>query len=175
MSRRNRRSAPDNGIGDPALHGHGAGVVRKTAQVVGHQFADSFQALVLRCCRSGGRLGGSQTTKQEKAGAEHDSPHSLVCYHFSRMHRLVTIRRPLLHAACGALALLLRWLTPREALLLASAGCVFNLIFMPALAPSLYRRSEDHVERNATSGIFLYPLSVLLLVALVPLHIAATC
>jgi uncharacterized protein (TIGR00297 family) len=81
------------------------------------------------------------------------------------------MKRALIHAGCIAFALLFRWLTPHEALLLAGAACVFNLIFMPVLLPDIYREGE----KNVTSGIFLYPVAVLLLVAMFPLHVAGAC
>ena len=80
----------------------------------------------------------------------------------------VYVRRPALHAACILFALPLRWFTSHEALLLAAAACLFNLIFLPALAPSLYRSGED----KSASGIVFYPIAVLLMVAMLPLHVA---
>jgi len=81
------------------------------------------------------------------------------------------MKRALIHASCIVFALLFRWFTPHEALLLTGAACVFNLIFLPALVPEIYRKGE----RNVISGIFLYPVAVLLLVALLPLHVAGAC
>jgi len=78
------------------------------------------------------------------------------------------MKRPLLHAACILFALPLRWFTSHEALLLAAAACIFNMVFLPALAPSLYRNGEE----RETSGIVLYPIAVLLMVAMLPLHVA---
>jgi uncharacterized protein (TIGR00297 family) len=77
--------------------------------------------------------------------------------------------RPAIHAGCALFALLLRWFSPAEALLMAGLACVFNLIFLPALLPSLFRPGE----RNVTGGIFLYPAAVLLLIASLPLPLAA--
>lgn len=54
---------------------------------------------------------------------------------------------------------------------MAGAACVFNLIFLPKLLPDIYRRGEQ----NVTSGIFLYPVAVLLLVTTLPLHVAGAC
>lgn len=79
--------------------------------------------------------------------------------------------RVAIHAGSVLVALLFRWLTPQHALILAGGGCIFNLIFMPALLPGIYREGES----NATSGIFLYPVAVFLLVATLPLHVAAAC
>jgi uncharacterized protein (TIGR00297 family) len=81
------------------------------------------------------------------------------------------MKRVLIHAGCIVFALLFRWLTPHQALLLAGGACVFNLIFLPKLLPDIYREGEG----NATSGIFLYPVAVLLLVAMLPLHVAGAC
>src|SRR5580658_10828473 len=89
----------------------------------------------------------------------------------SSMLALSLMKRALIHAGCIVFALLFRWLTPHDALLLAGGACVFNLIFLPALMPDLYRTGE----KNVTSGIFLYPVAVLLLVALLPLHDAGAC
>lgn len=80
-------------------------------------------------------------------------------------------RRPALHAACILFALPLRWLTSHEALLLAGAACIFNMLFLPALAPSLYRATED----KSASGIVWYPIAVLLMIAMLPLHVACAC
>jgi len=80
----------------------------------------------------------------------------------------VHMRRPALHAACLLFALPLRWFTSHEALLLAATAVVFNMLFLPALAPSLYRDGED----KASSGIVFYPIAVLLMVAMLPLHVA---
>ncbi len=79
------------------------------------------------------------------------------------------MKRAAVHASVLALALLLRWMTPEQALLMAAAACVFNLIFLPALWPALFRSGE----RGMTSGIFLYPLAVLLVLSLLPIPLAA--
>ena len=79
------------------------------------------------------------------------------------------MKRAALHAGSLSFALLLRWMTPQQALLMAAAACVFNLIFLPALWPGLFRSGEH----NVTSGIFFYPLAVLLLLAFFPLPLAA--
>jgi uncharacterized protein (TIGR00297 family) len=81
------------------------------------------------------------------------------------------MNRAFIHSGCVVFALLLRWLTPHQALLAAGAAGVFNLIFLPVLLPSIYRDGE----RNVTSGVFLYPVAVLLLVAMFPLPVAGAC
>lgn len=74
--------------------------------------------------------------------------------------------RQLVHLAAGALALLLRYLTPPEAMVVAGVAIAFNFYALPHLAGSLFRPVELH--KRAVSGIVLYPTSVLLLIFLFP-------
>ena len=82
--------------------------------------------------------------------------------------------RQLLHLAAGLLALLLRWLTWPQAVLLALGASVFNLIVLPRVAPRIFRDSDR--TRSWTSGITLYPLAVMGLILFFrsELHLAAT-
>jgi dolichol kinase len=76
-------------------------------------------------------------------------------------------RRQILHIAVGFLALLLRWLSWGQALAMAALAVVFNLTLLPRLAgPSIYRSSDRH--RGAMTGIVLYPVAVLVLLAVFP-------
>ena len=76
-------------------------------------------------------------------------------------------RRQLVHIAMGAFALLLRYIAWWEAAVLAGAAIAFNLFALPRIAgPYLYRDGES--ARRYTSGIILYPLSILLLLYMLP-------
>lgn len=77
-------------------------------------------------------------------------------------HRSSEEHRQIVHVAMGGLALLLRYLTAWQAMILAGGAVAFNLYALPRLAGTLYRPGET--RRRFTSGIVLYPLSVLLLV-----------
>jgi len=74
--------------------------------------------------------------------------------------------RQIVHVAMGLLALLLRYLSAWEAMILAGGAVAFNLYALPRLAGTLYRPGE--VRRRLRSGIVLYPLAVLLLIAAFP-------
>jgi uncharacterized protein (TIGR00297 family) len=74
--------------------------------------------------------------------------------------------RQIVHVAMGLLALLLRYLSAWEAMILAGAAVAFNLYALPRLAGTLYRPGE--VRRRIRSGIVLYPLAVLLLIVAFP-------
>jgi uncharacterized protein (TIGR00297 family) len=75
--------------------------------------------------------------------------------------------RQWVHIGSGAFAFLLRWLTWRQAALLAVAALVFNLLLLPRVGGrQLYRPSD--VARGFPPGILLYPLSVLLLILTFP-------
>lgn len=74
--------------------------------------------------------------------------------------------RQLAHVATGSGALLLRWVTANEAMVIAGAALAFNVYALPHLAPSLFRPVErrTHVD----PGIVLYPAAVLVLLLLFP-------
>lgn len=63
----------------------------------------------------------------------------------------------------GAFALLLRWLTPLEAALCASAALLFNLFLLHRLTGRALLR-EGERERGFSYGIVLYPAAVLALI-----------
>lgn len=89
--------------------------------------------------------------------------------------------RKQVHVAFGGAALLLRWLPFPGVLALAGAAVLFNALILPRiprLAHNLYRdhaRERDAGARYTTvrSGIFWYPVAVLLAVLLFPAPIAA--
>ena len=70
--------------------------------------------------------------------------------------------RQVVHVAMGSLALLLRYLSSWEALVLAGGAVVFNLYALPRLAGRLYRPGE--VRQRLRSGIVLYPIAVFALI-----------
>ncbi len=73
--------------------------------------------------------------------------------------------RRLLHLGFGVFALLLRWLSWRQAALLAAAAFVFNWQLLPrAGGRAMWRPSER--MRGAAPGMLAYPLAVLGLVVL---------
>lgn len=74
--------------------------------------------------------------------------------------------RELIHIGTGVLALLLRWITPREAMVIAGAVLVFNACALPYIAPSLFRPIAGH--KHVDPGMLLYPASVLVLLLLFP-------
>ncbi len=74
--------------------------------------------------------------------------------------------RQLVHVSMGAVALLLRWITANEAMVIAGAALVFNVYALPHIATSLFRPTERHKPVDA--GIIFYPASVLLLLILFP-------
>ena len=65
----------------------------------------------------------------------------------------------------GSFALLLRWLTWWQALVLAGGALLFNLFLLPRVAHTLYRPGD---RERVFHGIVFYPLSVLILIALFP-------
>jgi uncharacterized protein (TIGR00297 family) len=75
-------------------------------------------------------------------------------------------RRQVVHVAMGLFAPALRWLTWWQAAACAGAALLFNLILLPRLARTLFRRSE--LEAGRFGGIVFYPLAVLLLVVAFP-------
>jgi uncharacterized protein (TIGR00297 family) len=74
--------------------------------------------------------------------------------------------RQLVHVAVGTLALLLRYLTAFEATVLAAVAVAFNIYVMRRIAGHLYRPGES--RRRVLSGIALYPISILLLLLVLP-------
>jgi uncharacterized protein (TIGR00297 family) len=76
------------------------------------------------------------------------------------------VGRQLVHISMGGVALLLRWITPYEALVIAGAALVFNVYALPHIATSLFRSAERHGRVDA--GIVFYPASVMLLLMLFP-------
>ena len=73
--------------------------------------------------------------------------------------------RQIVHMCMGVFALLLRWLTWWQALLMAVAALAFNMFVLPSLARGIYR--EGDTER-ALHGIVFYPISVAILLLLFP-------
>jgi uncharacterized protein (TIGR00297 family) len=72
-------------------------------------------------------------------------------------------RRKLVHIAVGGFALLLRFLTWRQAALMAVAAFFFNWQALPRLGGRGLWRDTDH-DRGFSLGILLYPLAVLALI-----------
>jgi uncharacterized protein (TIGR00297 family) len=70
--------------------------------------------------------------------------------------------RQWVHIGSGLFALLLRWLTAREAAAMALAALIFNIVLLPRLGGTQLYRPIDR-ERGFPLGILLYPCSVLLL------------
>ena len=73
--------------------------------------------------------------------------------------------RQLVHMAMGSFALLLRWLPWWQAVALAAAALVFNLLVLPRIGASLYRPGD---RERGVHGIIFYPLAVLLLLVIFP-------
>lgn len=74
----------------------------------------------------------------------------------------------------GTFALLLRWLSYPQALGCAVAAIVFNAFILPRLPGSkrrLYRTAER--EHGLSAGIFMYPISVFILILVFPVSVAA--
>jgi uncharacterized protein (TIGR00297 family) len=74
--------------------------------------------------------------------------------------------RQLVHVAAGTLALLLRYLTAFEATMLAAIAVGFNVYVIRRIAAHLYRPGES--RRRVLTGIALYPISILLLLLVLP-------
>lgn len=72
-------------------------------------------------------------------------------------------KRKLVHIGVGGFALLLRFLTPAQAALLALSAFVFNWQILPRIGGKSLWREEERV-RGRARGILIYPLSVLGLV-----------
>ena len=69
-------------------------------------------------------------------------------------------KRKAVHAGMGLFALLLRWLTWREAAALALFALLFNLLVMPRFGRGIYRQGSKRHD----PGIVAYPATVLALV-----------
>ena len=74
--------------------------------------------------------------------------------------------RQLVHIATGLVALLLRWITGTEAMVIVAVALVFNVWALPHIASSLFRPMDR--SRYADPGIVFYPASVLLLLIFFP-------
>ncbi len=72
--------------------------------------------------------------------------------------------RRIVHLGVGALAILLRYLTPWQAACFAAAAVLFNRFVLATVTPSLFRAEER--RRPWRSGIVIYPVAVLLLIVL---------
>ena len=83
---------------------------------------------------------------------------------FANVHRAPA--RQIVHLSMGALALLLRWITATEAMVLAGAALIFNVYALPYIATSLYRPVSRHTPVDP--GVVFHPASVLLLLMLFP-------
>jgi uncharacterized protein (TIGR00297 family) len=70
--------------------------------------------------------------------------------------------RKSLHVAMGGFALLLRWLTPGQAVLCALAALLFNLFLLQRLTRGRFLRVTER-ERGRSLGMVLYPAAVLAL------------
>ncbi len=68
--------------------------------------------------------------------------------------------RKLLHVGMGAFALLLRWLTPWQAMLMAVAALVLNSFFIHGLTRGALLRPEERASRFSR-GVVLYPAILL--------------
>ena len=77
----------------------------------------------------------------------------------------VTLRtefpRKLLHVGMGAFVLLLRWLTPWQAMLMAAAALVLNAFFLHGLTRGVLLRREERAS-GFSRGVVLYPAILLL-------------
>ncbi|HET8645093.1 MAG TPA: DUF92 domain-containing protein, partial [Vicinamibacteria bacterium] len=80
------------------------------------------------------------------------------------------LRRKGIHIAVGHFALLLRWLTWPQAILMALAACLFNWRVLPAIGGRGLWREREHGAGYAL-GILLYPLSVLALILVFRHHL----
>ena len=64
--------------------------------------------------------------------------------------------RQWVHIGSGLFAVLLRWLTGREAAVMAVAALIFNLVLLPRVGGRRLYRPAD-LERGFPLGILLYP------------------
>jgi uncharacterized protein (TIGR00297 family) len=76
-------------------------------------------------------------------------------------------RRQWVHVGSGSFALLLRFLTWKQAAALAAVAFLFNLLALPRIGGRSMYRPADHA-RGFPLGILLYPLSVLALIVIFP-------
>ncbi len=74
------------------------------------------------------------------------------------------VGRQLLHVGVGAMALLLRWLSWREAAAMAITAIAFNRLLLPSLSRTVFRPAD--LARPWSTGIVLYPTAVLALILL---------
>jgi len=74
------------------------------------------------------------------------------------------VARKAVHMLSGLFALLLRWLTGWQSLLLAVGALAFNRLALPKLSKGALDREADRA-RGYALGILLYPLSVAILIA----------
>jgi len=79
-------------------------------------------------------------------------------------------QRKIIHVGSSVFALLLRWLNFWQAALCALAALLFNWFILPRIGGRNIYRAQDH-ERGYPIGILLYPLSVLILIFLLPNHL----
>ncbi len=79
-------------------------------------------------------------------------------------------KRKIIHVGSSLFALLLRWLSFWQAALCALAAFLFNWLVLPRIGGRNIYRKQDH-ERGYPIGILLYPLSVLILILLLPAHL----
>lgn len=84
----------------------------------------------------------------------------------SRPRRSSEDGRQLVHMAMGGFALLLRYLSAWEGVVLAGVAVAFNMYALPRIAGPLYRPLE--ARQRFFSGITLYPVAVLLLLLTFP-------
>lgn len=89
------------------------------------------------------------------------------------MEAKVEGRRQLLHVSMISFALLLRWLTREQALVMALLALIFNLFIIKRVGLHRYIfRDKDHAK-GYSWGILAYPTAVFLVILLYPLNIAA--
>ena len=79
-------------------------------------------------------------------------------------------RRQALHFAMTGFALTLRWLEPWQAYAMAGAAIVVNWALLPALG---WDRSIRRADGPFADGVKLYPVAVLAVLLLFPMHEAA--
>jgi uncharacterized protein (TIGR00297 family) len=70
--------------------------------------------------------------------------------------------------AMGGFAVLLRWLSWRQAIALAATALLFNVFVLPRIAANLYRPGD---RERGVHGIVFYPLAVLLLLLVFPVRL----
>ena len=63
--------------------------------------------------------------------------------------------RKLVHVGMGAFALLLRWLTPWQAMLMAVAALVLNSFFLHAITRGALLRPEERASRFSRGSYFI--------------------